>query len=74
MAWVEAWMRGCMLIVSGRGQALVLDEPERHLAGVNRRDDGAAIHVRLHARAWCQCYRVSVRAGGAAARACLCGI
>ena len=32
MAWVEAWMRGCMLIVSGRGQVLVLDEPERHLA------------------------------------------
>ena len=36
MAWVEAWMRGCMLIVSGRGQGLVLDEPERHLAGEHR--------------------------------------
>ena len=33
MAWVEAWLRGCMLTVSGRGQVLVLDEPERHLAG-----------------------------------------
>ena len=32
MAWVEAWMRGCMLTVSGRGQVLVLDEPEQHLA------------------------------------------
>ena len=41
MAWVEAWMRGCMLIVSGRGQGLVLDEPERHLAGECRRDDWA---------------------------------
>ena len=41
MAWVEAWMRGCMLIVSGRGQVLVLDEPERHLAGECRRDEWA---------------------------------
>ena len=41
MAWVEAWMRGCMLIVSGRGQGVVLDEPERHLAGECRRDDWA---------------------------------
>ena len=41
MAWVEAWMRGCMLIVSGRGQVVVLDEPERHLAGECRRDDWA---------------------------------
>ena len=41
MAWVEAWMRGCMLIVSGRGQGLVLDEPERHLAGECRRDEWA---------------------------------
>ena len=32
MAWVEAWLRGCMLTVSGRGQGLALDEPERHLA------------------------------------------
>ena len=39
MAWVEAWMRGCMLIVSGRGQDLGLDEPERHLAGECRRDE-----------------------------------
>ena len=39
MAWVDAWMRGCMLIVSGRGQVLVLDEPERHLAGERWRDD-----------------------------------
>ena len=39
MAWVEAWVRGCMLIVSGRGQVVVLDEPERHLAGECRRDE-----------------------------------
>ena len=38
---VEAWMRGCMLIVSGRGQVVVLDEPERHLAGECRRDECA---------------------------------
>ncbi len=31
-----------MLIVSGRGQVLVLDEPERHLAGECRRDDWVA--------------------------------
>ena len=30
-----------MLIVSGRGQVLVLDEPERHLAGECRRDEWA---------------------------------
>ena len=41
MAWVEAWMRGCMLTVSGRGQGIVLDEPERHLAGECRRDEWA---------------------------------
>ena len=41
MAWVEAWMRGCMLIVSGRGQGLVVDEAERHIAGECRRDDWA---------------------------------
>ena len=45
MAWVEAWMRGCMLIVSGRGQVLVLDEPERHLAGECRRDEWAGEFV-----------------------------
>ena len=45
MAWVEAWMRGCMLIVSGCGQGVVLDEPERHLAGECRRDDWAVILV-----------------------------
>ena len=45
MAWVEAWMRGCMLIVSGRGQGLALDEPERHLAGECRRDDWAVTVV-----------------------------
>ena len=28
----HGWLRGCMLIVSGRGQVLVLDEPERHIA------------------------------------------
>ena len=39
MAWVEVSMRGCMLIVPGRGQVVVLDEPERHLAGECRRDD-----------------------------------
>ena len=42
--WVDAWLRGCvadMLIVSGRGQEVVLDEPERHLAGECRRDDWA---------------------------------
>ena len=45
MAWVEAWMRGCMLTVSGRGQEVVLDEPERHLAGECRRDDWAVTVV-----------------------------
>ncbi len=30
-----------MLIVSGRGQGLGLDGPERHLAGECWRDDGA---------------------------------
>ena len=45
MAWVEAWLRGCMLIVSGGGQGLVLDEPERHLAGECRRDEWAVILV-----------------------------
>ena len=49
MAWVEAWMRGCMLIVSGRGQVVVLDEPERHLAGECRRDEWA---VRLVSACW----------------------
>ena len=34
-----------MLIVSGRGQVLVLDEPERHLAGECRRDEWAVILV-----------------------------
>ena len=34
-----------MLIVSGRGQVLVLDEPERHLAGECRRDDWAVTVV-----------------------------
>eukprot|EP01043_Picozoa_sp_COSAG02_P004992 COSAG02_NODE_133_length_34692_cov_83.845229_5_plen_127_part_00 len=39
MAWV-AWVLGvCMLIVSERGQEVVLDEPERHLAGERRRDE-----------------------------------
>ena len=38
-------MRGCMLIVSGRGQVLGLDEPERHLAGECRRDGWAVILV-----------------------------
>ena len=47
-------------------QNAVLDVSFRHVAGVNRRDDGAVSHVSLHARAWCQCYRVSVDAGGAA--------
>ena len=36
--------------------------------------DAVACHVSLHARAWCQCYRGSVDAGGAAVRVCLCGI
>ena len=49
MAWVEAWMRGCMLIVSGRGQVVVLDEPERHLAGECRRDEWA---VRVVSACW----------------------
>ena len=34
-----------MLIVSGRGQGLVLDEPERHLTGECRRDDWVVILV-----------------------------
>ena len=45
MAWVEAWMRGCMLTASGRGQVLALDEPERHLAGECRRDEWAVMVV-----------------------------
>ena len=53
MAWVEAWMRGCMLIVSGRGQEVVLDEPERHLAGECRRDDWAVILVSIVCRSLC---------------------
>ena len=55
-------------------QGPVLDVSFRHVAGVNRRDDGAVGHVSLHARAWCQCYRVSVDAGGAAVRVCMCGM
>ena len=55
-------------------QAPVLDVSFRHVAGDNRPDDGAGSHVSLHARAWCQCYRVSVHASGAAVRVCLCGI
>ena len=57
MAWVEAWMRGCMLIVSGRGQVLVLDEPERHLAGECRRDEWA---VRFVSACWPLSVRVCV--------------
>ena len=53
MAWVEAWMRGCMLTVSGRGQGLILDEPERHLAGECRRDDWAVTVVRAVCRSLC---------------------
>ena len=34
-----------MLIVSGRGQVLAVDEPERHLAGECWRDDWAVILV-----------------------------
>ena len=51
---------------------LQVDVPDvsfRHVAGVNRPHDGAVSHVSLHARAWCQCHRVSVHAGGAA---CVC--
>jgi hypothetical protein len=55
-------------------QVPVLDVSFRHVAGVNRRDDGAVSHVSLHARAWCHCYRGSVDAGGAAVRVCLCGM
>ena len=54
-------------------QGPVLDVSFRHVAGVNRRDDGAVLHVSLHARAWCQCYRVSVDAGGAAC-VCVCAV
>ena len=53
MAWVEAWMRGCMLIVSGRGQEVGLDEPERYLAGECWRDDWAAILVSAVCRSLC---------------------
>ena len=45
MAWVEAWMRGCMLTVSGRGQVVHHDEPERHIAGERWRDDRAVVSV-----------------------------
>ena len=38
-----------MLIVSGRGQGLALDEPERHLAGECRRDEWA---VNLVSACW----------------------
>ena len=55
-------------------QGPVLDVSFRHVAGVNRRYDGAVFHVSLHARAWCQCYRGSVDAGGAAVRVRLCGM
>jgi hypothetical protein len=55
-------------------QIAVLDVSFRHVAGVNQRYDGAWRDVRLHARAWCQCDRISVHAGGAAVRVCLCGI
>eukprot|EP01043_Picozoa_sp_COSAG02_P110341 COSAG02_NODE_46456_length_348_cov_2.257028_1_plen_50_part_10 len=44
-------MRDCMLIVSGRGQRVVLDEPERHLAGERWRDDWAVKLV----SAFCPC-------------------
>ena len=54
-------------------QCHVLDVSFRHIAGVNRPDDGAFLDVSLHARAWCHCYRGSVDAGGAAVRVCLCG-
>ena len=35
-------------------QGPVLDVSFRHVAGVNRRDDGDGLYVSLHARAWCQ--------------------
>ena len=56
-------------------QGPVLDVSFRHVARVNRRDDGAVSHVSVHARALCQCYRVSVDAGGAGG-ACVfvCGV
>ena len=40
---------GCMLTVSGRGQGIVLDEPERHLAGECRRDEWA---VKIVSACW----------------------
>ena len=55
-------------------QVPALDVSFRHVAGVNRRDDGAVCNVSLHARACCQCCRGSVDAGGAAVRVCLCGM
>ena len=54
-------------------QATVLDVSFRHVAGDNRPDDGAVSYVSLHARAWCQCYRVSVDASGAAC-VCVCAV
>jgi hypothetical protein len=47
-------------------QVPAVDVSFRHVAGVNQRDDGAVSNVSLHARAWCQCYRSSVHARGAA--------
>ena len=44
-----------MLIVSGRGQVLVLDEPERHLAGECRRDEWAVILVSACCPFLCAC-------------------
>ena len=38
-------MGGCMLIVLGRGQGVVLDETERHLAGECWQDEWAVILV-----------------------------
>ena len=80
--WMQVGPWGvCVCAVSERlcgvdyvgSQVPVLDVSFRHVAGVNRRDDGAVCHVSLHARAWCQCYRVSVHAGGAAC-GCVCVI
>ena len=54
-------------------QVAVLDVSFRHVAGDNRPDDGAVCNVSLHARAWCQCYRVSAHASGAAC-VCVCAV
>ena len=53
-----------MLIVSGRGQVVVLDEPERHLAGECWRDDWAVRVVSAVCPSLSACFSLDSLCGG----------